>query len=116
VVRIDIPNAVAINFANSQYDTNAIFLIDPNTALDHQRVAVVTPLLEMHGPIHFTARRAADLRASPAADRPHRTGPTSGMSDRCTSSRLRRFTAPSQGGVMIPFRKLTKPPQPRPGP
>ena len=35
-------------------DTNAIPNW-PNAALDHQRVDVVTPLLEMHGPIRFTS-------------------------------------------------------------
>ena len=61
VVTVDIPSAVANTFANSQYDTNAIPNW-PNAALDHQRVDVVTPLLEMHGPIRFTSSHPPELR------------------------------------------------------
>jgi hypothetical protein len=60
VVTVDIPSAAANTFANSQYDTNAIPNW-PNAALDHQRVDVVTPLLEMHGPIRFTSSHPPEL-------------------------------------------------------
>ena len=60
MVTVDIPSAAANTFANSQYDTNAIPNW-PNAALDHQRVDVVTPLLEMHGPIRFTSSHPPEL-------------------------------------------------------
>ena len=60
MVTVDIPSAAANTFANSQYDTNAIPKW-PNAALDHQRVDVVTPLLEMHGPIRFTSSQPPEL-------------------------------------------------------
>jgi hypothetical protein len=58
VVTVEIPSAVAINFANSQYDNERNFLIG-NAALDHQGFEVVTPSLEMHAPMRFTAQASA---------------------------------------------------------
>jgi hypothetical protein len=61
VVTVDIPSAAANTFAPTPNITRTQFPTGPNAALDHQRVDVVTPLLEMHGPIRFTSSHPPEL-------------------------------------------------------